>query len=388
MTEKIGVVYLLKDKFQLYDPNYGRVSEFRFVPTIIRDLDVINSELLENYIKIFIANGKIAPLNLVFVLAESAYFVKDFVIPARQKTTPPSAQPEVTKEILQKQADEFIEHVPFDNVVSKTIPLKDGIKVCAANKDFYESVAIAFEHQGFTVDSVLPGIVLGNGLSLRPVLDPAMANMILQKTNAVKLYNLLNQQVFQPLTKQETEEIDEVEVERLAPKKANKKSIYALAGIAPVLVGLFVVVYMQLTAPPPNWRTHASNQAPPPPANPVQLATIIPTAPPAISISNSSSSSSSGQLQTQGLTVQIVNTTESATIAQQLQGNLDTYRFKSVSLQTQSGVESSGSLVSFAPAVSQDVRDAVLVEVKKFETNVIVQEKQLGVYDISIVLGQ
>jgi len=381
---KTGVVYLLKDKFQLYDPNFGRVTEFRFVPTIIRDLDVINTELLENYIKLFISNGKIAPLNLVFVLADSAYFVKDFVMPAKPKTT--ADEPIVTKDVLQKQADEFVEHVPFDNVVSKTIPLKDGMKVCAVNKDFYESIAIAFEHQGFTVDSVLPGIVFGNGLSARPVLDQAMANMILQKTNTVKLYNLLNQQVFQPLTKQEAEEVDEVEIERLSPKKASKKSMYALAGMLPILAGLFIVMYMQFTAPAPNWKTQASNQAPQPPANPVQLATIVPTAP--ADISNVSNSSSSGQLQAGGLTVQIVNASDSAAVAQQLQGRLDTYQFKSVSLQTAGEVQSSGSLVSFAPSVSQDVRNTVLTEVKKFETDVTVQEKQLGAYDISIVLGQ
>jgi len=160
MTTKTSVVYLQKDKFQFYDANIGRVFEFRFVPEIIRDLDVINTELLENLVKVFVANSKITPCNLVFVLAENAYFTKDFVPPPQQKNA--TAQPEVTKELLQKQAEEFIEHVPFDNVVSKTIQLKGGLKVCATNKDFYESLAIAFEHLGFTMLSVIPGLVLGN----------------------------------------------------------------------------------------------------------------------------------------------------------------------------------------------------------------------------------
>src|SRR5262249_10825921 len=163
------------------------------------------------------------------------YFTKDFVQPApAAKGT--VAQPEVSAELVQKQADEFIEHVPFDNVVSKTMPLKNGVKVIATNKDFYETIAIAFEHLGFTVESVLPGLVVGNGLSLRPVLDPSMANVILQKVNTLKQYNLLNQQVYQPLLRQETGEVDEVEIESQKPKKASRKSIYALAGIAPVLI--------------------------------------------------------------------------------------------------------------------------------------------------------
>jgi len=380
MTEKTAVVYILKDKFQFYTPAIGRVIEFRFMPEVVRDLDIINSELLENQIKLFVTNTKISPGTLVFALAENAYFTKDFVQPTQAKGA--SSQPQISSEVLQKQADEFIEHVPFDNVVSKTIPLKDGMKVVATNKDFYESIAIAFEHLGFTVESVLPGLVIGNGLSLRPALDPPMANLILQKVNTVKQYNLLNQQVYQPLLKQETEEVDEVAVERQLPKKANRKSIYALVGMSPVVVGLFVVLYMQMTAPPPNWKTQASNPTPQPPAQQVPLATVIPTVAPATTTSGAPTSEFAT------VSVEIVGTANSAATAQSLLSQLDTYKFKSVGLQTQSSVSSGATLVSFAPGVGQTVRNSVLTEVRKVATNVSVQEKQLGTFDITIVLGE
>jgi len=58
----------------------------------------------------------------------------------------------------------------------------------------------------FTVESVIPGLVLGDGLSLRPVLDPVMVNKFC-KNNMVKEYNLLGQQVFQAtnMKKKETQ---------------------------------------------------------------------------------------------------------------------------------------------------------------------------------------
>ncbi len=379
MTEKASVIFIQKDKFQFFSPVTGKVFEFRFASEMVRDLDVINAELLESQIKVFVTNGKISPGNLIFALAENAYFAKDFVQPAPVKGT--ASQPAVNPEIFQKQADEFIEHVPFDNVVSKTIPLKDGIKVVATNKDFYEAVAISFEHLGFTIESVLPGLVLGNGLSQRPVMDPPMANLILQKVNTLRQYNLLNQQVYTPLVKQETEEVDEVEIESKDPKKANKKSIYALIGIAPVVIGLFVVLYMQMTAPPPKWKTEAN------PTGPAVKNTAVPTVQ-VTALPNSTSASASGSLQTQTLTVQIASTATSASIAQKLLGQLDTLKFKSVSLQSQSTVSSGSTLVSFAPTVTPDVRNAVLAYIKQSETNVIVQDKQLGTFDISIVLGQ
>ncbi|HWY79797.1 MAG TPA: hypothetical protein VNW29_05575 [Candidatus Sulfotelmatobacter sp.] len=382
MTVKTGIIYLQKDKFQFYSPYIRSILEFRFVPEIVQDLDIINAELLENLIKVFVANNKIVPSNLVFVLAESAYFIKDFVNPVTHKNPTVASPLLITKELLLKQADEFIEHVPFDNVVSKTIPIKDGLKVCATNKDFYESVAIAFEHLGFTVESVVPGLVLGNGLSLRPVLDLAMATMILQKINAVRQYNLLGQQVFQPQVKQEMEEVDEVEIERLQTKKSDKKRFYALGGVFISLIFVLVIVYVQSQTPPtPPKQPALANTSNPTPqvANPVVLATIIPTV---------TGSTSASTLQTQNLTIQIVDTLNSPSVAQNLLGRLDTYKFKSVNLQTASSIGSSGTLVSFSSGISQDVRNIVLEEVKKYVQNVIVQEKQIGTYNITIVLGQ
>jgi len=380
MVLKTGVVYLMKEKFQYFSPYDGKIFEFRFMPEIIRDLDVINGGLLENYIKVFIANSKISPANLVFVLAENAYFMKDFSTVAQQKNA--NTERTVTRELLQKNAEEFVEHVPFDNVVSRMLPLKDGLRVCATNKDFYESIAIAFEHNGFIVDSVLPGIVLGNGLNLRPVLDQAMANMILQKANAVKEYNLLGQQVFQPQSKQENEEVDEVELERLQSKKPNKKRLYGMVGLLFSLIIVLVIVIIQSQAASTSPKSSVLANAPAPTsqvAAPVVLATQIPTSEPALSPST---------LETQNLTVQIVNASNSTTAAENLQGMLDAYKFKSVNIQTQSPIGSSGALVSFGPNVSQDVRNAVLADIKKFENNINVQDQKIGNYDISIVLGQ
>lgn len=377
MVGKSNVIYLLKDKFQFYAASYGKIFEFRFVPEVIRDLDIVNNELLENLIKVFVSNCKIIPGNLVFILAENAYFSKEIFLTPQQK----SPHPEVNRELLQKEAELFIEHVPFENVVSKTVEYKDGLKVYATNKDFYESIAIAFEHLGFTVESVIPGLVLGNGLSLRPVMDPPMANVILQKINSVNQYNFLHQQVFQPQIKLESEEVDEVEIERLQGKKPDKRRVYGLVGILFSLIIVLVIVFVQSQeqTTPPKQPALANTVKPLVAPTQVVLATVAPTTEPSISPDTT---------ETQNLTVQIVNAAETATNAQNLEGLLVSDKFKSVSLQTQSPIGSSGSLVSFGPNVSQDVRNLVIAAIKQYESNVIVQNQQVGSYDISIVLGQ
>jgi hypothetical protein len=109
------------------------------------------------------------------------------------------------------------------------------------------------------------------------------------------------------------------------------------------------------------------------------LATPIPTAVLAVSPGISEMSQ---------LTVEIIDSSGSSTSAQDLQGQLDTYKFASVNLVTQSAIGNAGAIVSFAPTVNQDVRNTVLTEVKKIANNVTVQESQSGSYDITIVLGQ
>jgi hypothetical protein len=378
MVGRTNVIYLMKDKFQFYAASYGKIFEFRFVPEVVRDLDIVNKDLLENLIKVFVTNCKIAPGGLVFVLAENAYFSKEIFLSPQQK----SSRPDTNRELLKKQADEFIEHVPFENVVSKTVEYKDGLKVYATNQDFYEVVAIAFEHLGFTVESVIPGLVLGNGLSLRPMMDPSMANVILQKISSVSQYNFLHQQVYQPQIKLESEDIDEVELERLQVKKPDKKRVYGLVGLLFSLIIVLIIVFVQSQGQTSSPKQPAlANTLKPTVLAPTQvvLATVVPTIEPSIS---------PGTLETQNLTVQIVNAAATATNAQNLEGLLTTYRFKSVSLQTQSPIGSSGSLVSFGPNVSQDVRNIVIAAIKKYESNVIVQDQQVGSYDVSIVLGQ
>ena len=380
MVNKTGIIYLQKDKFQIFSPSLGSILEFRFVPEIVRDLDIINSTLLENLIKVFVTNGKIVPSNLVFVLADTTYFTKDILqSPQEQKKPNSSNAVSVANEVLQKQADEFIEHVPFDNVVSKTLPLKNGIKVCATNKDFYEAFVIAFEHLGFTTESVIPGLVLGNGLSTRPVLDQGIVNLIIQRTNSYKPYDLLHQQVFQPPAKFETEDADEVEVERLQNKKPDKKRLIALSGIFASLLLVLVVVYVQSQAPvsPPQQPAQASN---PPPTilPPIQVA-ASPTIAPVVSPND---------LQTQALTVQIVNAASTSVAAKNLSERLSQYTFKNILLQTQSPVGSASTIVSFSPNVTQQVRNLILDEVKKIKSNITVQEKGTTSADITIVLGE
>jgi hypothetical protein len=371
MTLATGVIYLYKDKLQLYSPHLGSILELRFSPTMIRDLDIIDSALVEQTIKMFVSNGKIVPLQIVFLLADNTYFIKDIVKNPTQST-----------ENIQTTIDEFIEHVPFDNVVSKTVPLQNGDRVIATNKDFYESIAIAFEHQGFTVACVLPSIILGNGTSIRQLLDVALAQVAMQKAPSLKQYDLLHQQVFQSQLKHDPEELEEEERELIQQKTPDKKKIYTLVGVFATLIVLLVIVYVQSQTPPTPPRQPAlADNTPKRQATPSQGANEI-----AIMTTPTPEAMSLGIGQAKTLSLQIVSASSSASDAQLLREKLASYSFKKITLLDKSSLGTTNTIVLFSNTINQSVKDSVLDEVSKMAKNISVQEKPADEYDITIIM--
>lgn len=389
MTAKPGIIYLQKDKFQLFSPFLRQIVEFRFVPEMIRDSDVINNDLLESLVKVFVTNTKIPPGNLTIILADNAYFVKDYVLPAPPapkpgQLTPP--QPSITMETLSVMSMDFVEHVPYENVVSMNFPLKNGIRVCAVNKDFYEALKVAFEKLGFTVDAVYPGLVLGNNLSAKPVMDTIFVNAVFQKGSTIKQYDLLQQKVFSPDTKKSgdkdaVEEAEDAGSIESKDKKPNKKRLFAMIGLLAVLLIILAVVAVQNMAPVPPPQPAVTTQTAPPAVPPVDSAatvvTEVPVAAPELSPS---------KLETQDLSMQIVTSSAADTAAKSLREAFAKYTFKNLTTQTQPNTSTSSTLVTFSAATTQDVRTIILEEIRKIKTDVTVQEKEVGEFDITIIL--
>jgi hypothetical protein len=392
MTSKQGIIYLQKDKFQLYSPFLRQIVEFRFVPEIIRDSDVINPEMLESLIKVFVANTKIPPGNLTIILADNSYFVKDFVLPPQPK--PVKGQPQqptaqMTMETIHVLSMNFVEHIPYENVVSKSIPIKDGIRVCAVNKDFFDSIANSFIKLGFTVDTVYPGFVLGNNLSARPVLDNAFVNAYFSKVSTLKAFDLMQEDVYKPQPREGLETSAEMEIDYTDDKnkKPDKKRLYGMVGLLTVLLIILVVVYMQSLTPPPVAQTPATQgstvQPVQPAAESVNTAPVVTTVPE----SEDTGSTTTTDIKASDIAVQITAAAGSETTAQTLRDAFSKFSFKTLTVSSQSKATTTSTVVSFSASVNQTVRNAVLVEIRKVKTNVTVQERQEGDYDITIIIA-
>lgn len=385
MTGKTGVIYLLKDRLQLYTPLLGRIVELRFTPQMVLDLDVLNDELLIQQIGAFVTNGKLAPCNMIIVLSDNAYFVKDFALqvpPAQppKPGQPPAAAPKVSIDDLKPQIDQFIEHVPYENVVSKSFPLKNGVRVCAVNQDYFTTVRKAFQNVGFTVEGVFPGMALGGGMSAKPVMDGALANLAIQKASTLKQYDLMAQEAFSSIVKKE-EQVDEIQEgiqNSKEPPKTDKKRMIVMLGVLGVLLVILVIVFIQ-------------SQQPPPPPTAVQQPALAqqPTImPPAATATVIQVTQPAEPLQAQSVQVQVVSSAETASASLALRTALIKYNFKSVTTKTQNSVASPTTIVTFSSTTPQPIRNVLLDEVKKVNPNFRVQEAQAGTSDITVILGK
>lgn len=251
-----GIIFLQKDKFDFYSTGLTKIIEFRFIPEIVRDLEIVNSNLLENLIKLFVSNNKIVPMELIIVLADNACFIKDFVPPTAasgpqqqnvNQSAPITPQNNEASKKMQEDIDFFIEHVPFENVQSRNFPVGNGTKVLAVNRDFYEAIRKAFEKMGFGVREVYPGMVFENNIGAKPAMDIITANAILQQVYNVKGNNLLKEsKIFQPVVENKIEDVNNFVVKEMDNKpgvKSNKR-LFIMIGIFVILIIILIIVYL------------------------------------------------------------------------------------------------------------------------------------------------
>jgi hypothetical protein len=387
-----GAIYLLRDKFQIYVPGLPSVLEFHFVPQIIRDMDVINQEMFANLIKVFITNSKIPPSDLIIVIADNASFMKDFLStppqPPAQPGQPPKPQPSpISPEELDKQVKEFFNFVPFEEIASKAIPLKNGIRAYGTNKDLFETIRRSFEANGFEITSVIPAIAFGPEVNTKPGMDNLMIESILKKADTlVKSYNLLNQ----PLLTFESEKDKDIKDatgdngEDSEPLDKPKSQLPLLLGVLGFLLIVLVVVAWFQFGPPSKPKPQPVTPTLPPAAAAAPTAAITLATSPSIS----SSSGVPSVADTQALTVQIENTAATVGSATTLHDALEKFGFKSVNLSNQTNIGTASTSITFSKNVNATTRSAIINQVQKISPVGSILDKADAATDITIILAK
>ena len=215
--KKSALLYLDRGGFYFYEMGLPNMNSMGFLPTSVRDLDVVDIVSLESQIRTFVEGTKLSPGEITIVISPNIIFEKDIL------TTEVEKQKENT--------DKFLETIPFENVASTTIPIENGVKVIGINEELYLSIKNAFEKLGSSVESVLPYYSLGTDTFLLNNLTAENASILLKKVDRLKQFSLLQNKPKTPISSTTNTQGESL------PKK-NSMRLYAMLVIFAVLFSI------------------------------------------------------------------------------------------------------------------------------------------------------
>ncbi len=219
MAKPQGIVYLDRYSFDFYSELLGTVVRFPFAPELVRDYDIVDKDGFLVQLKLFIQQNNLQPVSLTIVVSGQAIFSKQLSI----------ADPTKRAETVQA----FLDSVPFELVGSITIPAGNVVQVWATSKDMYETIQQGFETNGFSVEGVVPAVMIKdanftNGLSVD------MARQILGMVESMRQFNFLTLPI---PSQQETKNQQTGNPQE--PKKNTR--LFLMIGVFVVLLALLVI---------------------------------------------------------------------------------------------------------------------------------------------------
>lgn len=216
MTEGGRDLILFLERNRIFAYAGGEVMQLDLPTSILRDLDIVDKSAFNQIVDAFIKNKRITPMGVWLVLAESVCFSKDI----DNKDTVKSKQ----------EIKDFLEAVPFDQVISKYFKTQTGIRVVATNFELVEAIVEIFEREGFVVDGVVPAAIFP-GFGAKRLLDIDFAKYVLAHRDLGQTANMLPNTI-----------IPKNNREAGVPEKPQKNKML------PYLVGVFVALFVVLTA--------------------------------------------------------------------------------------------------------------------------------------------
>lgn len=214
-----AVLFLDKNHLFVFDGN--GIINLEIPVGLIRDVDVIDKSGFDTLVNDFIKAQKLSPAKLWIVLAESICFSKEL-------------NPKIPTE-LENEIKDFLEAVPFDQILYKKFKGATGVRIIATNLELAEAVGEIFERNAFGLAGIVPQALFA-GFNTRKTLDLEFAKTVLLNKNIMKQGNML--------ARVEVEKPQPQEMPRES-KKQGKMLPYLIIGFVVLLSILGVVLYMR-----------------------------------------------------------------------------------------------------------------------------------------------
>jgi hypothetical protein len=219
------LVYLEGNRAILYGNTLPAMQQIDFPADVVKDLDVLNTENLYALIQTTIETYQLLPAPVTIVLSPLVTFEKDLS--------------EIPLEQREKEAEKFLDQVPFQNVLPYQFISSQKAKIIAANKDFILAIKTGFEKRTFMVNTVASFSTLQEVMpELAENLD---LNLLLVKIDTIKQYNMLHEHM-PPIHS------SPIQTEP-GKEKPDKKRLYMLIGVFGILILILIIVAVTNLAP-------------------------------------------------------------------------------------------------------------------------------------------
>lgn len=364
------ILFLLqRSQITMFRQIGNKIASFSFSPELVADLEVKDENKLVKSFETFLAEQKVPPSNVVFLLDSSVYFTQQIELyktlskgtdSKKEILTDSDKKPEV-KEVTQQEEeiDEqqrcFVQSIPFANVYSAVLTLGKEKWIVAMNRDFYEPLLKALTNKKQEVSSILPILVATDVFATG--FKPETATAFLRSIDRYKANNLIQLSA----KKEET-----TSVTALPKDESGKKRLLLFSGVFLVLIGILVTVLLMTRTDSVPKRPGPAMPAQPGAAAPDSGTTVtmpVETAHPDQRLSQSTSLetllSSSGSAELAQLAVEVIDAGGNASGAASLVEQLKRVGFENVSIGPAQSLTTGNMIVSASQEVPVPVLEAL-----------------------------
>lgn len=370
------ILFIDRNGFSLYQDILTNIPKFNFTPDLVSNLDVVSKEQFASLIATFIQINKIVGSSLAVILSDNVIYVKDLASPVQKPT--------VVQDLHKDEVQNFLENIPFEEVLAKIIKAGDVGRIVAVNKDLVMTIIDAFASKGSTIETITPSFMYGQSANFTEGLNLDNVGVILANTETLRLGNLLTDQ-------EKMIPSQNLESERKNPpagvkpdltngtKKPQNLRQYILVGIFVTFLVILAVVYLNLgvsqTPPVKKVKNSASaiNAPTAPPTGEPTLAQAIITAIP---------------LDIKSIKIKIVQSSQIDEKADNLKSRLLSMGFADITSEVSQSSTAEKSSVIFSQNIPADLRSNMIAEIKKILQDIFILENQDSNFTINIIIGK
>jgi hypothetical protein len=211
-------IILFLDKSRLYIYAGDGVERLDFPENLVRDFEIVDKGNFDGAVDVFIKAKKIKPGKIWVVLSGAVSFNKE--VPAGD----PDAAQTMTKD--------FLEEVPFDQIISRGYRSQAGIRVISTNLEIIEALEDIFARDGFIFEGIVPSAIFPN-YNTKKILDADFARFALANRKLMYQANML-----QKIAPQAVHEAAEA-------KTKSKYLPYLLAGFGALILILILTIVLR-----------------------------------------------------------------------------------------------------------------------------------------------